>query len=64
MAKLIMLEDAIEIAEGYARSRLKMHDWSGQAVAEDIVEELKNLPTVEAVVMSNRRVSDDERKST
>ena len=52
MSKLIMLEDAIEIAERYAKSRLEMHDLSGRAVAEDIVEELKNLPTVEAVVMS------------
>lgn len=60
MSKLIMLDDAIEIAKGYAKSRLQMHDWSGQAVAEDIAEELKNLPTVEAVVMSNRRASDAE----
>lgn len=52
MSKLIMLEDAIEIAERYAKSRLKMLDWSGQSVADDISEELKNLPTVEAVVMS------------
>lgn len=47
MPRYIKLDDAIEIAKNYAKVRLQLHDWSGQAVAEDIAEELRNLPTTD-----------------
>ena len=47
--KYIELQKALSVCEMHYQHCLEMHDWSGDATADDIKEDIEKLPTADVV---------------